>query len=610
MKDYETKQSMHNEVAPNGRMREDGFDLAPTSARDIDVVDHSLDATKASPLTAALVTFLISVLSLIAASPLLVSGWYRSHEGTTIIERVIAVAYEINGGNWYPRWLSLGSYGKGEPFLNYYAPGFYLAAGYLKALGLPILIAVKTTCISLFFAGGMGMYLWLKGRYGIFGAIIAAVLYLFAPYHFVNIYVRGAMAEFAALAFFPFLFYGIDLTFCASRFRTGVTVTGLATAFIILTHNLSALMIAPFALAYFVRMAFIAKPSVRQLIGAISAPIAGVGITAFYWLPVLLERDYLGNFSSKMTSGYYDIENNFVTPVDWVVTKWGFKGSVEIDHLSYQVGTVLFIFFAAALLKSSMGKGNGERGFTLFVATLGILALLLTTHFSSPFYNFISPFRFVQFPWRFLGVAGLFLSATTGILRPTPGAVGYRTKLGLGIGITISLCILSSAGQRVVSTNLTNDYDRFYRDAANKNVPLGALTVLNDYLPRWVDNEEIVEELLTDVPFAPTTRIDKLWTGASRMTFSAESPQNNNVVIVPWFYFPGFTLQVDQKKWEVKPGINGFMTFELPTGTHQVELTFGTTPARVAGWCISAIIFFGMLAWRIAPINHYKTTRG
>lgn len=553
---------------------------------------------------------LLSLLSLVAASPLLSPGWYQSHEGNTIVERVVAIAYEIRGGDWYPRWLSMANLGKGVPFLNFYPPGFYLTAGYLHAFGVPVLLAIKSICVALFALGAWGMFLWLREHYGVTGALLAAILYLFVPYHFVDIYVRGAMAEFTALAFFPFLFYGIDLSYSPGRLRAGMAVTAGATASIILTHYLSALMIAPFALIYFLRAAYISRPAGRQLLAATVAPLIGVGLSAFYWLPVMGERGYLNEFEARVTDGYFAYTNHFVYPAQWFSTFWGFRYSLPgpNDQMSFQIGTVLLLFVGAALVSLCIGK-TGERGFAVILTLLGMGALFFTITASVPVYELLPVYRFVQFPWRFLGPATFFLAASAGHLGSPRGINRHPLVPALLIVTVVLLSISFSTRQRSVEMRFPEDYDQIAQSLIQKR-QVSKLTERNDYLPRWVDYEMVSFINLPAGPLAPTARIDGLQIGASRMTFSATSNQKLSLVTVRWFYFPGWQLRVDGEARPVRPGPNGFINFDLPAGTHKVELSFGTTTIRLAGWCLSGATLAVMLAWWGMTIASQSRKRG
>ena len=104
----------------------------------------------------------------------------------------------LRAGMLYPRWLPLSHGGLGSPVSYYYPPiAFYLGSAFVVA-GL----TVYTALIATFFAGyvlaGTGMYLWLKNQAR--RPLVGALVYVATPYHTCNFYLRGALAEFTAMA--------------------------------------------------------------------------------------------------------------------------------------------------------------------------------------------------------------------------------------------------------------------------------------------------------------------------------------------------------------------------------------------------------------------------
>lgn len=55
------------------------------------------------------------------------------------------------------------------------------------------------------------MYLFAAKLTNRWGGIIAGIIYLYFPYHAVNVYIRGAVGEFFAYAFTPLVFLGAFL---------------------------------------------------------------------------------------------------------------------------------------------------------------------------------------------------------------------------------------------------------------------------------------------------------------------------------------------------------------------------------------------------------------
>jgi len=74
--------------------------------------------------------------------------------------------------------------------------------------------------------------------------MVSALFYMYAPYHAVNIFVRGAVSEFWAYAFIPLVFYSLDKIY--KKASIGFAILGtFSYVSIILSHNLTAMMITP-----------------------------------------------------------------------------------------------------------------------------------------------------------------------------------------------------------------------------------------------------------------------------------------------------------------------------------------------------------------------------
>jgi hypothetical protein len=107
---------------------------------------------------------------------------------------------------------------------------------------------------------GIFMYFFAKELFGKIGGIVAALFYIYVPYHAIDIYVRGDVSEFWAYAFIPLVFYGLWKIY-KNKSWFFVIVSSIGYAGIILSHNLTAMMVTPFLLLYilFLVSSFIQK---------------------------------------------------------------------------------------------------------------------------------------------------------------------------------------------------------------------------------------------------------------------------------------------------------------------------------------------------------------
>src|SRR5690606_18119864 len=206
-------------------------------------------------------------------------------------------------------------YGYGYPFYNYYAPlTYYLGLPLALLPGLGAVWAVKALFVGGLLLAGLGMYGFVRDVWGRPAGYAAAAVYVYAPYIFyVDPHARGDLAEAFSFAVFPLALWALH------RFsRTGRAVPWLAatllTAAVILTHNLMAMVFFGLLAAWVVWEMVVGRPVSRRARGLLPlALLGGVGLAAFFWLPVALEQSAV-NLSSLIGDGsHFDFRNHFLS---------------------------------------------------------------------------------------------------------------------------------------------------------------------------------------------------------------------------------------------------------------------------------------------------------
>jgi hypothetical protein len=544
----------------------------------------------------------LALLAAVCCSPLMAPGWFENHEAIRPISRVFGAWQEVAGGDLYPRWISIAYLGKGAPVGDFYPPAFALLGAYAHALGVPILLAVKLLAWAVFAVGAVGVLRWAEPHVGRWPALVAATLYLFAPYHFLDIYLRGAMAEFASLAALPWLFVAIDALLDGwSPARLG-GLAGAAAA-VVLCHFLAALMIAPFAAAYAVARAVGAGSPARPLLRIAAGGALGAAASAFYWLPALVEVKALstvrleGNFT-----GYLAFFRHFVSPHQWLDPTWGFGSSIpdsDADTMSFQVG-LLVAGAAVASAVAARWIDRRARRFVLLTLALSAGALWLTSAASRPFYALLPPFQMVQFPWRFLGAASLFLAAAGAGFAVA--IVSRRPAAGPWVaGAVAILAVVLSVPQRAVSARIPlADEHAAIEAAVVADTWSAQLGTMDEYLPRDAAPETALAPAPFPGPWGLGVEIGAVRARPQEVSFEAVAPAGRGVAVVPWHWFPGWRAAIDGRDSEVGPGPGGFIALWVPEGRHAVRIHFGTTPPRVAGWllAVAALATLAAVGWR------------
>ena len=155
---------------------------------------------------------LLPLLALPAVWPLLTRGLTASADGELHLFRMIALGEQVRKGVLFPCWVPELYTGLGYPLFNYYAPLSYYPGVLLHALGFSYASSLVLSFCILILAGGLGTY---RLALDIFGerfrgaALVAAVAYMLTPYLLTNVYIRGAIAEVAAQALLPWIFWSV-----------------------------------------------------------------------------------------------------------------------------------------------------------------------------------------------------------------------------------------------------------------------------------------------------------------------------------------------------------------------------------------------------------------
>ncbi|MBI2420750.1 MAG: hypothetical protein HYV38_01570 [Candidatus Levybacteria bacterium] len=356
---------------------------------------------------------LILILSFWAIRPLFTPGFFPIHDDTQVA-RIFEMGKMLKSGVFPVRWVPDLGYGYGYPIFNFYAPLAYYAGGIFMLLGFDALLATKIMMALGVVLAGLSMYLLAKEFFGKLGGLISGLFYVYAPYHAVDIYVRGDVAEFYAYAFIPIMFLGI--------YKKSILMGSIGFAAIILSHNLTAMMVTPFLLVailinYYVafkeKKSFIINPSSLIL-------VLGLALSAFYWIPALLEMKNT-NVLSQIGGGA-DFRDHFVCIPQLWDSLWGFGGSVAgcIDGLSFKIGKLHIIGSLTALILMFIAMRNKNynnyRYYILLVFAGFLISVFLMLDVSRFVWEAIPIMAFFQYSWRFLILASFFSSLLAGYI--------------------------------------------------------------------------------------------------------------------------------------------------------------------------------------------------
>jgi hypothetical protein len=298
----------------------------------------------------------------------------------------------LREGNLYPRWLPWSYGGLGSPAFYYYAPLSFYLAGLFGLIGLPTYGALLAAFGAAWFASGVTMHAWLKGRTP--APLVGALLYMVLPYHVMDFYGRGALAEFCAFAIVPLVAIGVRHAIERER----GTPLACAYAALIMTHLptaliVSLLLIAPYAL-------WLARANPKQLFPVARGVAGGIAGAAIYLVPALTLQSY------SSVGALWDVK--FLKPANWSL--------LHPDLWVSRSYVLLFAGLAAVTaLAATFLSGRRWSFWTYWSAAVCLIVAGLVPGFWS-----LPVIKAVQFPWRALLLAEFGLATIAASWRGPP----------------------------------------------------------------------------------------------------------------------------------------------------------------------------------------------
>lgn len=347
-------------------------------------------------------------LSIIPLFDLLSPGLPITHDGQDHVARIANFYQSLTEGNLIPRWAANLNWGYGHPILMFLYPiPSYLASAF-HFLGLSLIDSTKLVFASTYLISMFVMFLWISAEWGIIAGLVAGILYGFAPYRFVDLYVRGAIGEHVAFVFMPLVLYGLwKIAHDKSNRSKSILITSLSITGLLLSHNAISLMFLPIVIIYSVYLYwFIAQQNKEFVINSIVGVVLGFTAAAFFWIPAFFEGKY--TLRDIVTKG--GVDGRFVEPIQYIFTKWNYGGG---NQLSKEIGLLQLVSIILAAWLSVISKEKRVRWFMGISLMMLFISLFLMLDISLPIWNTITVLQKFQFPWRFLTIT-VFISAVLG----------------------------------------------------------------------------------------------------------------------------------------------------------------------------------------------------
>lgn len=556
---------------------------------------------------------LVTLLGLPLATPLW--RWASepcTHDGHLHYHRIAAMRYAWESGLHFSRWLPDVAFGYGYPFFVFReAVPLYLSL-FPHLLGLPLPASINIFYISAILASGWFMYLWVRDLFGPVAGIVSAVAYMAAPYVLVDALVRGNQPESLALALLPLLGWA-SRRFMISGTTGTFLLAVLSLAFLTLSHNISSLIFVPFLGVYMIAVAWMNrlpwKGSVLRL-GLLMG--LGLGLSAFYILPALLELDEI-TISQSVSNRNNDFHFNFASLGEVLAPVSPADPNLLNPPLLLRLGWVPILLAVLGVLSFYWLRGRERRGHVILM-TLALLAFLfMALPVSVGLWETLPLVKFVQFPWRFVGRAALPVAFLAGVpfavlQQRVTGEQRRRLIVSVAPVVAVTLVLLEA---------LPNLYPHICREETQPTINtvhayehgtgLVGVDPAGSYFPKTVQARPTGSPLemdyqlgrrpqrfdVTVLPEGAAIDAETYRPTSASITISSPQPF---VARYLSFDFPGWRATVDGQTVPITPSQpDGLITFEVPAGSHVVEVQWQMTPLRRAAMAVTLVALAGLV---------------
>ena len=593
--------------------------------------------------------WLAAALTIFAVAPFLLPGYFwGANDARHHVYFLFEYDRVVQDGIWWPRWSPDFAFGYGYPFFNIYGLfSHFLAELLLHFLGFSHTAAIEAIFVVSIVGSAAAMYAFVRSWGGRQAALIASLVYVYAPYHLLNLYVRGNLAESMAFVWLPLCLWTVRQAIVRPSFRW---VAGAAVSYagLMLTSNLVIVLFTPLLGLYLLTVAYAhvapdgvsvrglpAKIWLMRWVRAALLPViglvAGLGLSAIFWLPMLLERQYVR--VDQWFDGRYNFRGNFVHFFQLFSPRWGFGVSAvgPDDPIGFQLGVIPLILAVLGVMLAWRPARRLRWEIVCFVLAGGATAFL-TLQAAAPLWELPvlgAVLGFAQFPWRWFSVATLCLAALAGLpMLPDVHSSDRRSLLALAA--VAGLVLLGS--YPLLRVEITEPAEgpvglaALMRFQQSSDEMTGSTAWVKE-IPTWspMADEYISKERAGESVTPVASMVDYTTLNYHRETgFVVNSEARTSVMEEVWywsplegrrivynqFYYPGWRAYLldgpggePVQELEIVPeeeGTLGRMTVPVPVGEGYVLLRFEDTTPRIAGRWISwatAAVLIGAGAW-------------
>ncbi len=509
------------------------------------------------------------------------SGLPITHDGQDHVARIANFYQNLKEGVIIPRWAGNLNWGYGHPILEFLYPLPSYIASLFHFIGFSLVDSTKIVFGLSMVSSLIFMYLWLSSFLSRNSAILGAVLYAYAPYRFVDLYVRGDIGENLAFAFIPLVLLFIYRISKEKNFNN-VLFGGISLAFLILSHNAVSLIFIPFILFYTLFLIAKDKNRKRKLIYYYTIILVlGFALSAFFWIPGLFEAKY--TLRNIVTKGAY--LERFVNLKDLIYGSWKYDIT---GQFTVQVGIINWLSLIVSPIVGFYLYKKTNKDYILILGLIiyTLIAIFLMLPVSNFIWSRIMLLQNFQFPWRFLAIT-IFTTAVLGAFFVS--LIPQKFQIWFSLVLIALILILSK--DYIKPKGYLYKPESFYTGIYKGTTDTGESAPI--WSVRFMEKEpkahlEVVDGEAKITEIKRTSIYHEYKIAARKKTMFLENT----------LYFPGWQIIANNNPVQIEfqnPQYRGLMTFVLGKGNYKLAVLYKETKVRAFADAISIVVFLNIL---------------
>ena len=587
---------------------------------------------------------LVLLLLTFAISPLLRSGLPSMADVPIHLYRLAELDRCWRDGVYYPRWAPNLAFGYGYPIFNFAPPLPYFIAQWFHILGADLETAIKLLAVLCFLLYGLGMYLFAREVLDAKAALLAAAAYVYTPFRFREALIYGGnYPQILAMALYPWILWAFHQIIIHNKTRY-IAAGALVYASLMLSHNFHALVFTPLLLTYVLYLVWITKGWARIREAGLAWGL-GLGLSAFFWVPVLHDMQWTPTREDYYIS-HTDFRQRFLSFRDLLAWPAPLDAAADNPYLPFSLGPAIVVLAAISLATLTVDAGYqvwrkwiapsqppdhlitqppDAKWHLLFFAFILAASIFMMLPASAPIWENAPFLPIGEHPWRLMGIANLASAFLAGA-SPYLWNIRRSGKEGLSllhVSLSVVMVILASAVY-LYPTRPFVEYDNpslseYFRYELNTQT-MGT-TVIGEYMPIWA------KEIPTTSPLMPAylagQPVEKLNRQAlpdpvqaqllehtvvsDRYRFRSDQPFTAHFHT---FYFPAWKAYLDGQPTQIQlTDPFALIAVPVPTGEHELLLRFENLPLWTAMNALSVTSLLAVLVIWVLPLQKCGTAK-